>query len=183
MKVRRKEVVEAYQYSGDPGNPGWPEGWLKDFKFSETGDRVFVQTYKGEIWVTAGGWIVQDAHGHTHFCRPGVFEDMYEEAGNGNGRPRIESMFGTQLEAAAKDVHDLFYAYCTKTFCNGLKRPEGEDPTLDKVVGALNRLHELLNRDVKPVVKIEVKGRKETEVVKVPVIIENVVVSTAKDNA
>ena len=143
MKVRRKEIVEAYSYSGDPKNPGWPQGWLKDIKFSETGDKVYVKTHRGDIWVTVGGWIVQDNHGHIHFCRPQVFEEMYEAV---NG-VRAESMFGTQLEAAAKTVHDLFYAYCTKTFVTGLRRPEGEDPMLDKVVDALNQLHVMLNRE------------------------------------
>jgi len=144
MKVRRKEVVEAYQYSGDPKNPGWPQDWLKEVKFSDSGDKVYVNTHRGEIWVTAGGWIVQDNHGHTHFCRPQIFEEMYEAA---NGGPRAESMFGTRLEAAAKDVHDLFYAYCTKTFVAGLRQPEGTDPMLDKVVEALNQLHVMLNKD------------------------------------
>ena len=146
MKVRRKQIVEAYQYTGDPNNPGWPPGWLEKFKFSDTGDRVFVLTHKGEVWVAKDGWIVQDGHGHTHFCREQVFKEMYEDIETAAG-PRMESMFGTQLEAAAKTVHDLFYAYCTKTFVTGLRRPEGEDPMLDRVVDALNQLHVMLTRE------------------------------------
>lgn len=25
---RRSEVVEAFQYTGNPNNPGWPDGWF-----------------------------------------------------------------------------------------------------------------------------------------------------------
>lgn len=28
MKIRSKRIYEAYQYSGNPENPGWPDGWL-----------------------------------------------------------------------------------------------------------------------------------------------------------
>ena len=157
MKFRRRAIVEAYPYSGDPKNPGWPEGWLKGERYSDNGQTVYLQTHKGEIWVNKGGWIVQDADGGIYFCRAGVFEKMFETVdavGNGDGK-RAASMFGTEIEAAAKDVHDLFYAYCAHEFCKGLKRNEGEDPKIDKVVDALNRLHVLLKHEVKPETKEE----------------------------
>jgi len=157
MKFRRRSIVEAYRFSGDPKSPGWPENWLQGVKYSEDGKTVYVQTHKGEIFVNKGGWIVQDDNGGTYFCRAGVFEKMFEPLEAGNGK-RVSSMFGTEIEDAAREVHDLFYAYCAQEFCKGLKRNEGEDPKIDKVVNALTRLHDLLNRDRNPKASVGVNG-------------------------
>jgi hypothetical protein len=47
-KLRRRELIEAYQYSGDPEKPGWPDGWC-----GLTGRRIV------GLSLSRGDWVVK----------------------------------------------------------------------------------------------------------------------------
>ena len=59
-KLRRSQLVEAYQYSGDPENPGWPKGWLGDRLVFLADGAIYDSRDRFSMEVVAGDWVIDD---------------------------------------------------------------------------------------------------------------------------
>ncbi|MDG6937785.1 MAG: hypothetical protein JRN42_04500 [Nitrososphaerota archaeon] len=90
MGVYRKRPVEveAYEFTGDPESPGWPEGWLAiEHRFRDVGapDSEMVvefETIDGNAaYVGAGNFVVRGVEGEFYPCRADVFWKTYERTG------------------------------------------------------------------------------------------------------
>ena len=96
MKYRKKPIViEAFHMTAErmANNVDWPEwlnaawqmnkhitGSLTPTRNKSDGSHEFsIQTLEGPLLVTAGDWIIQGIRGELYPCKPGIFEDTYEE--------------------------------------------------------------------------------------------------------
>ena len=93
MKYRKKPVViEAFKYDGDlmdkDGNYYVPQ-WAVEAHKNGTlfygcgvgGDELFIKTPEGVYPVSVGDYIVRGVSGELYPCKPDIFEQTYEEAG------------------------------------------------------------------------------------------------------
>ena len=75
-----KEVVEAYQFTGDIDKPGWPEGWLPEEagRVAEEGEKVFIRNKDGINMGQTGDYVVKNQDGSFFCVFGGGFADLYE---------------------------------------------------------------------------------------------------------
>ena len=94
MKYRKKPVtIEAFKYDGDlmdkDGNYYVPQWAVKAYKNGTLfygcgvgGDELFIETTPETVcFVGVGDYIVRSATGKIYPCKPDIFEQTYEEAG------------------------------------------------------------------------------------------------------
>lgn len=90
MKYRKKPVViEAFKYDGDlidkDGNyyvPQWAEEAYKNGVLFYAGEaELFVKTLEGVHHVSVGDYVIRGVAGELYPCKPDIFEQTYEEAG------------------------------------------------------------------------------------------------------
>ena len=93
MKYRTKLVtVEAFKYDGDlmdkDGNYYVPQWAVEAYKNGTLfygcgvgGDELFINTPEGVHRVSVGDYIIKGVAGELYPCKPDIFEQTYEEAG------------------------------------------------------------------------------------------------------
>lgn len=82
MKFREKPViVDAVQWKGTQesfdeilslGDVKWTRLDLWDHEC------FYIKTHEGQRFVFNGDWIIKDAHGEFHICKPDIFEQTYD---------------------------------------------------------------------------------------------------------
>ena len=81
MKFREKPVViDAVQWKASKesfdailelGNVQW------DFIYPDQRG-FYIKTHEGQRFVFNGDWVIKDAHGEFHICKPDIFEQTYD---------------------------------------------------------------------------------------------------------
>lgn len=96
MKYRKKPVIiEAFRYDGDLINrdgiyyvPVWAADAHKNrvLYFAEDHQNglpyeLFIKTLEGDMKVSVGDYVIQGIKGEIYPCKPDIFEQTYEPAG------------------------------------------------------------------------------------------------------
>lgn len=95
MKYRKKTTeIEAFQWMGSTKGPEWPK-WLCDahesgkvYCFRLEGDRhlhLVIETPHGLRVADPWDYIIQRAAGEIDYCKPDVFERIYEKVEENDG--------------------------------------------------------------------------------------------------
>jgi len=72
-------IIEAYSYTGDPSNPGWPKDWLKTTQYFNSKEGIlFILTSRGYVQCLRGDYIVKGIKGDFIVCSPDVFKEICE---------------------------------------------------------------------------------------------------------
>lgn len=82
-RYRKKPVViKAFRTDGEV--PGWFLRALHEERaYYDADDLLVIKTLNGAVRVDPGEWVVQGVKGEIYPCRPDIFEQTYEEVGDG----------------------------------------------------------------------------------------------------
>ena len=89
---KRPVVIKAFKYDGDlmdkDGNYYVPQWAVEAYKNGTLfygcgvgGDELFINTLEGVHYVSVGDYIIRGVAGEMYPCKPDIFEQTYEEAG------------------------------------------------------------------------------------------------------
>ena len=72
-------VIEARQYNGKNGTEllGWANGVELEEDF--TGDYIEIKTLEGTMRADRHDWIIRGITGEFYPCKPGIFDETYEQ--------------------------------------------------------------------------------------------------------
>lgn len=84
-------IIEAFIYEGNSFNcydeddyiiPEWAINAYKNgiisFKYTENELKAIIKTFKGNMVVNVGDYIVKDINGELYSCKPDIFEKIYQ---------------------------------------------------------------------------------------------------------
>ena len=78
--IKKPIVIDAVQWNVSKesfdailelGNVQWEPGHIGANGF-------YIKTHEGQRFVFNGDWVIKDAHGEFHICKPDIFEQTYE---------------------------------------------------------------------------------------------------------
>jgi hypothetical protein len=79
-RFRKKPVViEAFQFTGDEGQPLWFRDALIDGKVKVFPTYVLIETLEGVHRGDLKDWIIKGVKGELYPCKPDIFEATYNE--------------------------------------------------------------------------------------------------------
>lgn len=81
-KFRKKPVVlEAVEWTGDPGTQEYPD-WLKSAiersEVSQDGEDMRIVTLEGVMYANPGDYVIQGTAGELYPCKPDIFKNIYD---------------------------------------------------------------------------------------------------------
>ena len=87
MALYRKKpvVIEAFQWTGDADqidDPVWIVEAIKTGKVIIGQGILQIETLEGVMEAKPGDWIIKGVQGEIYPCKPDIFEQTYEQAGN-----------------------------------------------------------------------------------------------------
>lgn len=90
MKYKKKPVViEAVEFLGDSSigekAPKWAyEAYKEGTIFrGENGWDFYIKTLEGDMLISIGDYIIQGVQGELYPCKPDIFDETYEQVGDG----------------------------------------------------------------------------------------------------
>lgn len=75
--ITKPVIVEAYQFTGNRDNPGFPSGWVPGAITGDGGEVLF-RTPDGIKRARKGDWIIKAPDGEFYYCAPDVFKESYD---------------------------------------------------------------------------------------------------------
>jgi hypothetical protein len=85
MKYRKKPVViEAFQWPPKPAAGGCPDWFYESAQGCESQDGagLTIHTLEGDMTAQPGDWIIRGVKGELYPCKPDIFAETYEPAGD-----------------------------------------------------------------------------------------------------
>lgn len=79
MKYKQKPfIIEAYQYTGKPDNPGWPKEWIT-VHHKIDGENIVVPVSGAMMYCRKGDYLIKDEIGEFYPIKKNLFEKEFEE--------------------------------------------------------------------------------------------------------
>ena len=144
MKIRCKPVVvEAYKFTGNREEPGWPRGWLPECWFSADCRNVFFENRIGdEMRALKGEWIVKGANGN--FCAV-ADDDLQRYYESTEMLSEVPAVF-LEVEAAAWDLHAFMREMTCEQPSEGFVELTADPEVSPELVKKMNRLNKALQQ-------------------------------------